>query len=221
MVVDQTKVMINGCKILKEIEEYSDEQRTQKEEAADLILGVIENLDVAINLVQINGFKDVIKCMIGSQYPSVRKRCASIFSTAVQNNPPVQKNAIDEHALEGLYAIIPVETDLKLKEQYISCISSLVRGEFPVAREKFVEYGGLELINSIISGFESIRIVKKCLLMISDLLYNSRSKGDVKITEICKNIGLIDNVSQLVNNSDQEIIEMAQWTIHNSLIPAQ
>ena len=220
MIVDDTAVLKNGCKILSEQEIGSEEERVNKENAADLVLSVIENLDMGLNLVKINGLKDIVHCMIGSQYPSVRKLCASIFTSAVQNNPPVQRKAIEEHALEGLYSIILVEEDLRLKEQYVSCLSGIVRGDLPLGRENLVKIGGLEVIKQLILNFESPRIVKKCLLMVSDMLHGSSEEG-VSVLGPCKEIGLIDIIAQLVNNQDPEIVEMAQWAIHNSLISTQ
>jgi hypothetical protein len=220
-VVDDVEVLKKGTKILEENETGSEDEQANKEHAAELIVGIIENLDTPLNLVKIDGFKHIIRCMIGSRYSSVRKLCASIFSTSVQNNPPVQKNAIENHALEGLCSIIPVEADLGLKEQYVSCLSGLVRGEFPLARENFIEGGGIKLIHGLIISFQSLRIVKKSLLMLSDILYNSMSKGDEKTKNLCQETGVLELVSQLANNQDHEIADMAQWVIHNSMIKTQ
>lgn len=217
MIVNDVEDLKKGCKILSEFESGSAEEQLLKENAAELILNVVENPDAALNLVKIKGLKDIVKCMIGSQYSSVRKKCASIFTSAVQNNPPVQQNAIEEHALEGLYSRIQNEADLELKEQYMSCISGLVRGEFPVARDNFVELGGLQIVKEIIIAFESTRIVKKSLLMLSDMLHNSKAKGNSNVIDSCKAIGLIEIVSELIGHDDPELVEMVNWTIHNSM----
>ena len=222
MVVDDVKVMKDGCQILSANEQGTDEEKENKTHAAELILNVVENLDTAINLVKIGGFKYIIKNMIGSMFVDVRSLCASIFTTAVQNNPPVQKNALEEHALEGLFSIISEEKVLKLKEQYVSCISGLVRGEFADAREKFIDFGGIGLIYSLISQFESARIVKKSLLMLSDIFHKSRDKGFENLRKEAEAIGLINAVSELAqNNQDPEIVEMAQWVLSNSVISTQ
>lgn len=216
IVVDDNEIMQKGAKILSELENGSPEECEQKEKAAELILQVIENLDMAKNMVKSGHFKHIIKCMIGSQYQSVRKICASIFMSAVQNNPPVQENALAEHALEGLCARINEETDLQLKEQYIACISGLVRGQYADARDKFIQMKGLDIINLLLVSGESPRIVKKCLLMLSDIIYNTRSKGNEGPTNECLNLGIFDTLNYLMNSQDSEIVEMTQWVLHNT-----
>jgi hypothetical protein len=221
MIVDDVQVLKKGSEVLALLEDGSDDLRVKKENAAELILSSIENLDCALNLVKLDGLKHVIRCMIGSTYPSVRKLCASIFTSAVQNNPSVQKNAVEHNAVEGLCERIAVETDLGLKEQYTSCVSGLVRGEFGEARQKFVEIGGLEILNGLLTGFESARIVKKCLLMLSDIFYNTRSKGDERVVEICRELGVMNTLEGLKGNDDQEILEMVEWAKHNGTAPLQ
>ncbi|OMJ88299.1 hypothetical protein SteCoe_9799 [Stentor coeruleus] len=218
VVVDDNEIMQKGVKILSELETGSPEECEQKEKAAELVLQVIENLDMAQNMVKLGYFKHIIKCMIGSQYPSVRKMCASIFTSAVQNNPIVQANALAEHALEGLCARINEETDLQLKEQYIACLSGLVRGQYSEARNQFIQMKGLDTINLLLVSGESPRIVKKCLLMLSDIIYNTRSKGNEGPTNECLNLGIFETLNYLMNNQDKEIVEMTQWVLHNTEI---
>lgn len=218
MMVNEADILRKGSLILSELETGSEEECMRKEHSARSILETVENLDSAVNLVKIDGFKHVIRCMIGSQYPLIRKLCASIFTTSVQNNPPVQRNAILNHALDGLFAIIPEEKDLQLKEQYVSCLSGIVRGEFNEGREKFLDIGGLELIHRLLLEFQSVRIVKKTLLLLSDILHHSSSKGLDGVSQVCIESGILETVASFSASEDGEIVEMAKWAIHNSMM---
>lgn len=57
-------------------------------------------------MVKVGKLPDLIRAMLGSMYPQVRRRSTAIFSSAVQNNPQVQKAALEDNALEGIIARI-------------------------------------------------------------------------------------------------------------------
>jgi hypothetical protein len=216
LVVDDNQILKKSSEILATLEDGSEENRKAKEEAAELLLGPIENLDVSLNFVKMDGFQHVIRCMIGSQYLKVKKTCASVFASCVQNNPPVQKYAVDHHAVEGLTALIKEENDLSFKEQLVTCLSSLVRGKFAEGREKFRQLEGVQLVYSLLLERSSLRIVKKCLLMVSDLLYQTRSVGDESLSLSMTESGLFDVVREIAREGDQEIKEMTEMIVFNS-----
>jgi hypothetical protein len=217
MIVDDNLILKKSSEILSTLEDGSDENRQAKEEAAELLLNPIENLDVSLNFIKLDGFKHVIHCMIGSQYPKVRKACASIFISCVQNNPPVQKYSVDHHAVEGLTSLIREETDLALKESFVGCLSSLVRGKFEEAREKFFELDGISLIYSLLLERSSPRIVKKCLLLLSDLLYHTRSCRDERMNQMMRDNGMFDLIREISREGDLEMKEMIEMIVLNSM----
>ena len=218
LVVDEIELMKKSSEILSRLEDGSPEDQKSKEEAAEVLLSPIENLECANNLVKIDGFKHIIRCLIGSQYLTVKKTCATIFASCVQNNPPVQQYAVDHSAVEGLTEIIKVEKDVPLKEQYVGCLSSLIRGEFLPGKERFMDAGGVEVVHGVLLARESVRIVKKCLLMLSDVLYNTRRKGSVRFTELVRDAGVIDTLQGLLEGADTEMSEMIQMVFYNSQV---
>lgn len=218
LIVDEIDILKKSSEILSRIEDGSPEDQKSKEDAAELLLNPIENLDCANNFIKIDGFKHVIRCLIGSQYLSVKKTCATIFSSCVQNNPPVQQYAVDHMAVEGLIELIKVEKDISLKEQLVTCLSSLVRGEFLPSKIKLMDIGGVEVINQILLDRESSRIVKKSLLMLSDVLYNTRRKGISRFSELVSNCGILDTLQGFLQGADIEMTDMIQMVFYNSQI---
>ena len=122
-------------------------------------------------MVKVGKLPDLIRAMLGSIYPEVRRRSTAIFSSALQHNPPVQKAALEENAMEGLIARIVNEEELAIKETYVGGLSALVRGEFVEAKTAFYSQNGTHLIKELLEKEESMRICKKLALLLTDLFY--------------------------------------------------
>ncbi|CAG9328096.1 unnamed protein product [Blepharisma stoltei] len=213
--VDETTVLKKATDCLSAAEEGNDEERELKEAILYDLLGVIENLEAARNLVKVGGIPHLVRCMAGSRYLSVRKLCASVFSSAVQNNPAVQEAAMNAQALDALLELVQVESDQGLQEQYFSCLSALVRGEYTLARQKFIEKDGLLLAQRVIRGTESMKITKKIVLLLSDIFHQCKLNKEVETINLANHLGMSQDIGQLMDRNDEELTEMAAWAINN------
>lgn len=213
--VDEIEVLKRASEILSRQEMGNERELDIKLEALEEIHSLIENLEAARNLVKVGGLAHLVKCMIGSTYPEVRKKCAAIFTSAVQQNPEVQKAAQDVDALSGILGRIQCETDLLLKEQYVSALSSLVRGGVTSIIQEFLDKEGLQLILNLLSSRESLRIVKKITLLLSDLFYQDK-EHNLNILPQATHLNLIQALYNLSDLHDDELNEMASHALYNA-----
>lgn len=213
--VDEVEVLKRASEILSHQETGNSRELDIKLEACEEIHSMIDNLEAARNLVKIGGLTHLVKCMIGSTYPEVRKKCAAIFTSAVQQNPEVQKAAQDADALTGIMERINCETDLAHKEQYVSALSSLVRGGVISITTEFLQKEGLQLIQSLLSSRESLRIVKKTTLLLSDLFYQDKV-NNIGILQRVQDLDLIQSLYNLSELNDEELNEMTQHALFNA-----
>lgn len=171
---------VDEGKIIKELTSVlsGDEQGSNPEELAiklsamDRLEDIIENMEASRILVATGGLGPLVKTMLGSSYQELRLRSTKIFSSSVQNNPKVQAAALELEALDGLLFASRVETEIQLRESYITALSALVRGELLTTRLDFIAKEGMKLISELLSDPPTLRIHKKILLLLSDLLYH-------------------------------------------------
>lgn len=152
--------------------------------------------------------------MAGSRYPSVRKMCTSVFSSAVQNNPIVQEAALEAQALDALMELVQVETDKELKEKYVGCLSALIRGEYIHARKSFVDKAGLQLLQRLIQQDSSLRTLKKVSLLLSDMFYQCKLHHEKQTIDLATQIGIDRDLINLISKNDNELTDMVGWALN-------
>jgi hsp70-interacting protein len=170
--IDEGKVLRELTGILAAPEQgNSPTELEAKLSAMDRIEDLIENMEASRTLVKVGGLQPLVKTMLGSTYIELRLRSARIFSSSAQNNPAVQKAALDYETLDGLMFAAEVELNSELREAYIGALSALVRGELLDTRVQFIAKKGLKIIADQLASPSSLRAHKKVLLLLLDLLY--------------------------------------------------
>jgi len=202
--------------VLGTMETGSSPQECQlKEDILSELMSIIDNPELANNLVNCGGLSPLVHCMLGSRYVSVRKMASLIFSSAAQNNPSVQSYAHSQGVLEGLMEAVRRESDVQTKESYVTSLSALVRGEFQDARADFVQRNGLELVRGVVLDPVSVRIVKKSLLLTINVFYYDHLQPELHIFEQAQSLGLVPILLSLETHADMEIRQMALQALLN------
>lgn len=96
-----------------------------------------------------------------------------MFSAVVQNNPEVQQFAFRHGALNLMTKFVEENEDMN-KEAVFGALSSFLRAEnFNSKREFINKMGGLQfLASSILNENFSVRLQKKILILMYDLVLN-------------------------------------------------
>lgn len=88
---------------------------------------LLDSLDKGNVLYKMNGHLVLLKIIFYSQYTSNKIIALQIFSSANQNDASVQTDSINSGAME-ITELIKKEKDMKLRENYMSAISAMIRG---------------------------------------------------------------------------------------------
>ena len=180
---------------------------------------VIEATGMACSFAKAGGFPHLIRAMVGSGYIGVRKLACQIFASAVQNNPAVQMIALRAGAYTALVPCLLQELNCELKALYVSCFSSLLRGQSEDGREVFAKNQGILIVKELLQDTAAVRVVKKVLLLLADLFYNEKLVGKDDIVTKAQESGLIQQLQVLQQHWDEEVQQMAVRATSNALEP--
>lgn len=143
------------------------------------ILRIIEDFDFlahqfdnGIEFVRQNGFNDVIYKNLNLSNTELRQATLKLFGSLTQNNAKVQIHALETGGISVLLRILSSETEVAIKSNAVSALSSLLR-RFPLAQLKFVDNGGLSIMTKLFQS-DSIKIQVKFATLISDLLVETQ-----------------------------------------------
>jgi hypothetical protein len=85
-------------------------------------------MDKGETLYQLGGHFIILNIIFNSKYTENRLVAMRVFCFANQNDAKVQEESIRVGSFEFMERI-PKETNPKIKEGFLSCVSNLIRGE--------------------------------------------------------------------------------------------
>ncbi len=100
---------------------------------------------------------------------------ALVLGSAMQGNPYVKIHALESNIIPLLLNQIEISDELSVQKQiFISKIlfslSSLL-GNFPVAQNKLIKYGGIETLTAILKNQDySVKLKAKALTLVNDII---------------------------------------------------
>jgi len=132
---------------------------------------LIESLDRGETLYQLGGQYTILNIIFNSKSVDNRVVAARVFCFANQNDAKVQNESIKVGAFEFVERIRK-EPEVRTKECFLSCVSSLLRGENLEAKRIFIRIKGLEMIREVLAGEQPTQRMKsKCFNILRDLLF--------------------------------------------------
>lgn len=135
---------------------------------------LLDSLDKGSLLYKIGGHIPLLKIIFYSKYPEDRILALQVLSSANQNDAYVQNESINSGALE-LAELILKETDMRVRENMFSTISSIIRGENLEAKRIFIRIGGLQTLCTLLAEEPSQRLRNKVNTLLRDLIYYDSS----------------------------------------------
>lgn len=130
----------------------------------------MESLGRGETLYQLGGQYTILNIIFNSKYTENRVIAARVFCFANQNDAKVQNDSIGIGAFEFVERISK-ESDTKVKESFLSCVSNLIRGENLEAKRIFIRIKGLEMVREVLTGEPTQRMKSKCFNVLRDLLF--------------------------------------------------
>ena len=196
---------------ITQIKEIIETLSAKKYDSTEVLLenlsDLIENLDAGLIFCQSNGMPLLIDIILNDKDKKARWLACQIFQSIVQNSKENQRVAYEVGGFKLIERIFN-EEDVKNKEIALSALSALIRGEFLVAKQAFVnECDGVEFLKKLYIeyGFsEKIRV--KTLFLLKDLVfYDDKEKNIVKKKIIEVNFNEI--FMEIVKDSSKTFIE--------------
>ncbi|CAD8102715.1 unnamed protein product [Paramecium primaurelia] len=151
-------------KIAKPEQENEEEQRL---EWFEQLMELLDALDRANDFCKIGGLNLMFNYYQTTKFDSIKLQALKIIANCNQNNAFVQEYCGENDYLKIVNEIEKID-NLKLKEQVISALSSMIRGECLNNKRKFIDMNGIQLL---LNHLDSNRCIEKIANLFRDLLY--------------------------------------------------
>lgn len=140
----------------------------------------VHQIDNAVDFVAMGGFLLVIPSLNSSD-DEVRASAAFLLGSAMQSNPKVQIEALENALLQCLLRLIVWDASHVVRSRAMYALSTLVR-HFPLAQQQLVELGGLTVLSELfrhpLHNPELTKLQVKAVTLLTDLVDEKRSTLD-------------------------------------------
>ncbi|GAV77412.1 Fes1 domain-containing protein [Cephalotus follicularis] len=179
------------------------------------LLILVEPIDNANDLNKLGGFAVIIK-ELNHPDTDVRKISAWILGKASQNNPIIQKQVLELGALTKLMKMVKssfVEEAIKA----LYAVSALIRNNLAGQEMFYAEAGDLMLQDLLSNSSVDIRLLKKAVFLIGDLLECQLENTEKAELPFFSNRFFLKSVVDLTSSTDLDLQEKALIAIKNLL----
>lgn len=173
---------------------------------------LIEGIDNARNIQNMKLWPAIIE-QLEAKEAGVRKGCAWVCGTAVQNNPEAQKALMENGGLKPLLNLLQDEDKMvRNKAQY--AISGFLK-HHKEGVEAFKALDGFEVLHSILKS----PLTDPAMLRKVVFLYNSLVIDDEDLAQTFAKDGTLDDLMYVLekytkDEEDEDMVEKALRTIH-------
>jgi len=150
-----------------------------REEALLALQELVEDLDNAKDFMAIGGFKQVME-LLGSETPALVAGVAWIVGTAVQNQRELQLQMLELHLMAPLLQLLHAHTAAEVRTKALYALSGLLRN-CAEAQLQFKQGEGVGVLLRTLADVSSPRLVRKALVLLTDLLAERASREDEEL----------------------------------------
>lgn len=179
------------------------------------LLELVESLDNANDLHKLGGLSVVIR-KLSNPEPDIRMISAWILGTACQNNPVVQKQILELGGLKFLMKMVSSGFPEEATKAMFA-LSALIRNNLAGRELFYAESGDLMLQDMLSNSSNDIRLLKKSLFLVADLVESHLEIGDKAEPPFFSNHLFLKSVVDLLASSDFDLQEKALVAIKNLL----
>uniref|UniRef100_A0A0B6XZB5 Nucleotide exchange factor Fes1 domain-containing protein n=1 Tax=Arion vulgaris TaxID=1028688 RepID=A0A0B6XZB5_9EUPU len=155
-----------------------------------------EDMDIAGDLIKINGLRVVPK-LLSSEVSEIRWRCLELMGNLSQNNPLAQTALITLKLLPPMLLLLETDPNPTVMVKALYAISCLVRNNAE-ALQHFIAHDGLSvLVKSLRSNDDRLRV--KTTFMMSSICNSNPALKDNLVAK-----GVIEQLVQILKDEDHD-----------------
>jgi len=193
------KLESDSQKMKKLIDKLNDESTTnlEKKYALEGIQYFVEDLDLANDLIKVNGLPTIVK-FISHEDQEIRYWIAWIIASLTQNNTTTQLALVKLNVMNVLCVTIQKETDDNTKDKQLYALSSLTSGN-QTLMDIFVDtYNGLPYLTSLVLSKNSSTQFKAIWF-----IYKLLSLRPSNLNIVRQNTQLVSNLMNVLNTAEK------------------
>lgn len=176
-----------------------------------------------LNLAMCGGLESVITYILKHPDAECRAISCHLFSGVVQNNPEIQQFALRLGALNLMQQFV-VEKEMRNKEAVIGALSSFLRAENFNSKRQFIgTMGGLQFLAQVLQEKEySLRLKKKALILLNDLVLNDENifdKDPSIVRKTCgEQMGILEKLLELFQQGMSDMGNGQMWDVRETIL---
>ncbi|KAI1307229.1 Nucleotide exchange factor SIL1 [Halotydeus destructor] len=173
----------------------------------------LHKIDAANDFVKMGGLDLIIPDLNVTYDADLRALVAMTLGTAMQNNPPVQRVALESKLLPALLRLLTSDDSLLVKQRSLYALSCLIRN-YPVAQVSFVANGGVNSLSALFSSKRttSVKLQVKAVSLIIDILAEKANGGqdnndsDRQLIEAFESNEFCDHILTLLKSRERDAV---------------
>ncbi|XP_033322941.1 sil1 nucleotide exchange factor [Megalopta genalis] len=154
------------------------------EEVLDILYNLeylLHHIDNAKVFADMQGMPKIISPCLNGTNNEIKAEALRLLGAAVQSNPTVQLNALENGVVQKLLHLLSTNTRMEVKSRCLYALSALIR-QFPAAQKVWINYGGLEIFGKILMN-DQLQIQMKVMKLVSDLIIERQDLQDATDSE--------------------------------------
>lgn len=197
MTVNPAKVMSDSLDKIEQAELDTEEGTEQQIEAVEQIQDWVDELDIAIDFIKINGLR-VVPRLLSSEVSELRWRCLELLATVSQNNPYAQTAILSLKLLPAILLMIDSDPNPTVRVKSLYALSCLVRSNVE-AQTKLKAHDGLSVLVRAL-GSEEEKVRTKATFLITALCGCESSFKDILLEK-----GAVEQLVLLLKTQDHSL----------------
>ncbi|CAK9800012.1 Nucleotide exchange factor SIL1 [Anthophora plagiata] len=153
---------------------------TETEEVLDILYNLeflLHHIDNAKVFADMEGMSKVISPCLNGTNNEIKAEALRLLGAAVQSNPKVQLNALENDIVQKLLHILSTNNKIEVKSRCMFALSALIR-QFPAAQKVWIDHGGVEIFGKLLVD-DQVQVQIKVMKLINDLIIERQNLEEI------------------------------------------
>jgi len=166
MTVDVIQLLHKQIETLKNVDKIRpNDDIAEYENAVEVILDHVDNIDIACDFHKIGGFMILYPCL-KSQHPKIRAAGCELLAVLCQNNPYCQKVVLENEFVPKLLSMVEKEEDTQISAKALYATSAIIRCS-QEGFSQFIHYNGPTILAKALTRGNDSLVTKTVFLLCS------------------------------------------------------
>lgn len=167
MTVDVIELLQKQIRILENVDKIkADDDITEYENAVEIILDHVDNIDIACDFHKIGGFMVLYPCL-KSSHPKLRVFGCELLAVLCQHNPYCQRVVLDNEFVPKLLSMIEKDEEPQVAVKALYALSAIVRHS-QEGFNQLIHYNGPAILLKTLDRADD-RFISKATFLMSSL----------------------------------------------------